>query len=72
MTEQQEKAELAEREETLLLLMKEMSKLEPHLYQEVDGAAEGQDGEEAKERPWYETEFKAIPKENTSALNLKW
>jgi len=67
MNEEQKEIENTKKEERLLLLMKEMGKLEEQSYR-VEEDAEGPKGQLS----WHETDFKAIPKEGFNALNLKW
>lgn len=68
MNKEQQEIENTEKEERLLLLMKEMCKLEEQSYRVEEGDAEGAKGKLL----WHETDFKAIPKEGFNALNLKW
>lgn len=68
LNEEQKEIENTKKEERLLLLMKEMSKLEEQSYRAEEENAEGTKGQLL----WHETDFKAIPKEGFNALNLKW
>ena len=68
---QKSPSSLQQREEFHFQLLKEMSQLEACLIPDQDdGEVDSNSNQETK--AWYQTRFKAIPKDNVSALNLRW